>query len=129
MKYTMISLLGLTLLAGCSSSYTASTSVDDWYQYGYTKAMSGAEPAEKNTISQQDADQFANGYQAGLGEFCQQDGYQHGLQGRNYHGQCDEINEVFAQRYSVGVHDRMSQARQQERLRSNQNTNSVRPRS
>ncbi|MFA0086934.1 DUF2799 domain-containing protein [Vibrio sp. 10N.261.51.F12] len=113
MKNYIVMVIGF-MMAGCVQLQPPiATESQAWQDFGQAWALKGyviksdnelKEDSPPLTSAQYKAYQV--GYQAGKDEYCQQDPFVMGLNGRIYYGICNDVNRRFSEEYNRGKQSR-----------------------
>ncbi|SEG59724.1 DUF2799 domain-containing protein [Vibrio hangzhouensis] len=106
----ILAAIGLVLLAGCVQLQPpVEGSEQSWQAFGQQWALKGyvIEPEGKLTqkVAELTSAQFAAyeaGYQVGKDEYCQQDPFVMGRNGKIYYGICNDVDRRFLDEYWRG---------------------------
>ncbi|MCL9777080.1 DUF2799 domain-containing protein [Vibrio methylphosphonaticus] len=113
MKNFSVMALGL-LMAGCVQLQPP-TSDDNqaWNEFGQAWAMKGYVVKSRSeleqdapSLSSEQYKQYQTGYSLGKDEYCQQDPFVLGLNGRIYYGICQDVSRTFLDEYWRGKQSR-----------------------
>ncbi len=113
MRYLIALLIGLGLLGCASVEAPSSKSASDWQDYGYAWASKGyieQDEHELATLSRGISNDLINAYRLGYTEgkqqYCQQDPFVLGHNGKIYYGICNDLNPRYLDEYWRGKKQR-----------------------